>query len=140
MQYDCALLADNHQDMLEGIRGLLETLFKTIVMVADKESLFEVTEKVKPDLIVMDLALPENQEVDIVRELKDRNSDLRCIILSVYDEPTVLEKAIEAGAGGYVLKWEAATDLIPAVQHVLKGGTYISPSIKHASAKQLHPQ
>lgn len=128
MKQGRVLLADSHQNMLEGIRGLLETMFEAVVMVADERSLLEATDMLKPDLAVVDLSLPPSGEVNVARRLKNRHPELKVIFLSVHDEATVLKEILAAGAGGFVLKRSAATDLVPAVQQVLQGGTYISPA------------
>jgi DNA-binding NarL/FixJ family response regulator len=130
MKYNRVILADSHQNMLEGIRGLLETLFEAVVMVADKNSLFEATEKLKPDLAVVDLSLSGNGGINIVSQIKRQFPDLKVIILSVHDEPTVVNEVMAAGATGFVLKRSAANDLILAVEEVLQGGTYVSPSME----------
>ncbi len=127
------LLADSHSTMLEGIRGLLETMFEAVVMVADEESLFEATDKLKPDLVVADLSLPVSEGGNVARRLKKRYPELKIIILSVHDEPTAVKEALAAGALGFVLKRSAATDLVPAVQKVRQGQTYISPGAAEAS-------
>ncbi len=131
MKHSSVLLADKHQNMLEGIRGLLESMFDTVMMVADEQSLIEAISKVKPDLVVADLSLPVSEEVNIARSLKKGNPDLKFIILSVHDEMSVVDECLAAGAEGFVLKRSAASDLIPAVEEVLGGGTYVSPSTKH---------
>jgi DNA-binding NarL/FixJ family response regulator len=130
MKYSHVILADSHHNMLEGMRGLLETLFEAVLMVADENSLFEAAEKLKPDLAIVDLSLPVSGEINIVRQLKHRFPDLRLIIMSVHDEPTVVNEVMAGGAAGFVLKRSAASDLIPAVEEVLEGRTYISPSIE----------
>ena len=130
MKYGSVILADRHQNMLEGIRGLLEAMFETVVMVADKASLFETAEKIKPDLVVADLSLPVSGEINIARQLKDKYPELRIIILSIHDEKTVVSEVMESGVSGFVLKRTAATDLIPAVEEVLGGKTFVSPSLE----------
>jgi DNA-binding NarL/FixJ family response regulator len=130
MKYNRVILADSHQNMLEGIRGLLETLFEAVVMVADKNSLFEAAEKLKPDLAVVDLSLSGNGGINIVSQIKRRFPDLKLIILSVHDEPTVVNEVMASGAAGFVLKRSAANDLTLAVEEVLQGGTYVSPSME----------
>ena len=129
MKQGKVLLADNHQTMLEGVRNLLENMFETVFMVADEASLMEAAEKLKPDLIVADLSLPVTKEINIVRRLKTAFPDIKLIILSIHDEQAAVGECIEAGARGVVLKRRAVDDLIPAVEAVLKGGTYISPSV-----------
>jgi DNA-binding NarL/FixJ family response regulator len=123
---ECVILADRHQNLLEGIRGLLETLFETVVMVADKRSLFEAINKVKPDLAVVDLSLSASGQVSIAREIKESYPNLKFIILSVHDEPTAIDEVMSAGAAGFVLKRSVAVDLFKAVQRVQKGRTFVS--------------
>jgi len=126
----CVILADSHQNLLEGIRGLLEAIFETVVMVADKKSLFEAADKLKPKLAIMDLSLPVSGEVNVARDFKTRNPQLKFIILSVHDESEAVSEVMSAGASGFVLKRSIVTDLFPAVREVLRGGTYISPSLE----------
>ena len=131
MKDGSVILADRHQNMLEGIRGLLEAMFETVVMVADKASLFDTAEKIKPDLAVVDLSLPVSGEINIARQLKDKYPDLKIIILSVHDEKTVVSEIMLSGVSGFVLKRSAASDLIPAVEEVLGGKTFVSPSLEY---------
>ncbi len=130
MKQHCVVLADNHQNMLEGIRGLLESVFETVVMVADKISLFEALDKIKPELAVVDLSLPVSGEVHITRQLSGRYPDLKLIMLSIHDEPAAAKRVMSAGALGFVLKRCAGTDLLAAVQSVNKGGTFVSPAVE----------
>ena len=126
----CVLLADSHQDMLEGIRGLLKTEFDSVVMVADEKSLFEVIEKLNPDIIVVDLSLPISGEVNIARKIKNDHPNIKFIILSVHDDTTAVDEIMSAGAAGFVFKRSAVNDLMPAVDDVLKGHTYKSSSME----------
>jgi len=123
------LLADNHQDMLAGVRNLLENMFETVFMVADEASLLEAADKLAPDLIVADLSLPVTKEINIARRLKKAFPDIKLIILSVHDERIAVNECIEAGASAVVLKRSAVNDLVPAVTCVMKGSTFVSPSI-----------
>jgi len=122
----CVILADRHQNMLEGIRGLLETLFETVVMVADKRSLFEAIDKVRPDLAVVDLSLSAFSRVSIAGEIKESYPELKFIILSVHDDPTAIDEVMSAGAAAFVLKRSVAVDLFEAVQRVQEGHTFVS--------------
>ena len=130
LKHDRVILADTHHTMLEGIRGLLETMFEAVVMVADDTSLFDAAARLEADLIVADLSLPLPRDVNIVRRLKDRFPELRLIVLSIHDESIAVEEVMAAGAEGFVLKRTAATDLIPAVRAVLRGRKYVSPQLK----------
>jgi DNA-binding NarL/FixJ family response regulator len=124
------LLADRHQNVLESIRSLLEKIFDVVVMVADEKSLLDALEKVKPDLVVVDLSLPISEEVNVARRIQKCDPDMKMIILSVHDEQTAVDECMEAGANGFVLKRSAANDMIPAVWEVLQGRTYVSPSVE----------
>ncbi len=129
MKRGCILLADSHLNMLEGVRSLLEGMFAAVVMVADETSLFEAADKLKPNLAVVDLSLRGSDGVNVARRLKNHHPELKVIILSVHDEPTIVKAALAAGACGFVLKRSVATDLIPAVREALQGRTYISPAV-----------
>jgi two-component system response regulator DegU len=90
--------------MMEGIRGLLETMFEAVVMVADDTSLFDTAARLEADLIEADLSLPAQRDVNIVRRLKERFPECKLIVLSVHEEPIAVEKVMAAGAEGFVLK------------------------------------
>lgn len=130
MKQGHALLADSHLGMLGGVHSLLDVLFETVLMVADERSLMEAIATFKPDLVVVDLSLPREGEANIAGRLMQSYPALRLIVLSVHDEPTVVSQVRKAGAAGFVLKRRAATDLIPAVQEVLRGGTYVSRALE----------
>jgi DNA-binding NarL/FixJ family response regulator len=122
------LIADKHQNMLAGVRTLLESMFDKIFMVADEESLLEAAEKIAPNLIVADLSLPVTKEINIARRLKKTFPEIKLIILSVHDEPTAIKECMDAGAAGFVLKRTAVNDLVPAIEAVLQDVKYVSPS------------
>ena len=128
MKMGKVLLADNHQNMLEGVRILLENKFEKVFMVADEASLLEAAEKIKPDLIIADLSLPVTREINIVRCLKKAFPAIKLIILSVHDERNAINECVEAGAAAFVLKRTAVNDLVPAIEAVLRDTQYISPS------------
>jgi len=128
MKYGSVVVADSNPYMLEGIRDLLETLFESLVMVADETSLIQTIEKLKPDLVVVDLSLKTTHEVNVASLINNRYPELKFIILSVHDDQTLIKKVMDFGASGFVLKRSAVTDLIPAVEEVIQGRTYISPA------------
>jgi DNA-binding NarL/FixJ family response regulator len=103
---------------VEGLRGLLETAFGTVVMVADKESLQDVAFRLRPDLAVVDVSLAQDGGLDWLRTLRARCPGLKVIALSVHDEESVRRAALQAGADEYLVKRAIATDLLPAVERV----------------------
>jgi DNA-binding NarL/FixJ family response regulator len=142
MKHGCVLLADSHLGMLGGVHSLLNTVFETVLMVADERSLIEAVTTFKPDLVVVDLSLPGEGEANIARRLMQRHPELRLIVLSVHDEPTVVGHVLSAGVAGFVLKRAAATDLILAVKEVLQGQVYVSAAVhqdRQESSDQCPP-
>ena len=129
MSHRCLLLADAHLNMLDAVHGLLATRFATTVMVADETSLLEAVARIDPDLVVVDLSLSVSGGVNIVRNLVSQHPKFEVIVLSVHDEPAAASQILAAGAAGFVLKRTAAVDLIPAVDAVLQGETYVSPAL-----------
>jgi len=119
----CVLLADRNHGLAEGVRGLLETAFGTVVMVANEASLLEGAARLRPDVAVVDLSLARNSSLGWLRELRRRCPDLKVIALSVHDEQSVRSEAIEAGADAFVLKRAIATDLLAAVDAVRPGSS-----------------
>lgn len=114
----CVLLADRHHGLTEGVRGLLETTFATVVMVADEASLLDGAVRLRPQVAVADLALSRDTGVGWLRTLRARCPDLKVIVLSVHDEESIRRVAMEAGADAFVVKRAIATDLLAAVDYV----------------------
>jgi two-component system secretion response regulator SsrB len=123
----CVLLADRHHGLAEGVRGLLEPEFDTVVMVADEASLFESAERLKPTVTVVDLSLARGEGLHWLPRLRARCPEMKLIVLSVYDQPNVSRLALEAGADGFVLKRAIATDLLAAIDAINLGQKYVSP-------------
>jgi len=123
----CVLLADRHHGLTEGVRGLLETAFGTVVMVADEASLIDGAGRLQPNVVVVDLSLARVAGLDWLRTLRQRCPNLKVIVLSVHDEQSVRKAAMEAGADAFVLKRAIATDLLSAVDAV-RGGASVEAS------------
>ena len=130
MKRSCVLLADRHLNMLEGVHSLLESLFAVVVMVADERSLVDTVDRITPDLAVVDLSIPVAEGTNVAHQLRSRYPSLPIIVLSVHDEPTVANQLLAAGIAGFVLTRTAATDLVPAIEAVLRGGKYVSRSVR----------
>lgn len=121
----CVLLADRHHGLSEGIRSLLETSFNSVFLVADETSLIEGVGLLRPAVVVVDLSLGAGDVLGLIRELRARAPGAKVLLLSVYDEPSVIRTAAAAGADGIILKRAIATDLLPAVDAILAGRRFI---------------
>ena len=124
------LLADRHHGLTEGVRGLLETTFGSVVMVADEASLLESAARFRPEVAIVDLSLARDSSLGWLRELRRRCPGLKVIVLSVHDEQSVCRAAIEAGADAFVLKRLIATDLLPAVDAVRNVPNHVGEGVK----------
>ena len=129
MEKTCVLLAIRHPAMMEGISGLLETMFDSVAVVSDEISLLETLARLDPDLIVVDLSLDVTQEPDVAVLLNRYDPELKFIVLSTHEGWEIMEKCMLSGAAAYVLKRSADRDLGKAVDEVLKGGTFVSPAV-----------
>jgi len=112
--------------MSEGVRGLLASVFAAVVMVADEVSLMEGASRLESELAVVDTALSRGNILALIERLRKAFPHMKVLVLGTSDEPLLARRLIEAGAGGYVLKRVIATDLLPAIDAVLKGETYTS--------------
>jgi len=129
MKKRIVLPVDRHPALLEGIRGLLGTVFDSVIMVSDEASLVGALQRLEPDLVVVDQSFRVAQASDVVTLVKEYSSELKIIALSSYEEPEFMRHCMSSGASGYVLKRSAAKDLIKAVDEVLRGGLFVASEI-----------
>jgi DNA-binding NarL/FixJ family response regulator len=125
------LIADAHPTMMASIRHLLKDRFEVSVMVADDQSLRDAVENGHFDLVIADLSIQVSSGENVARFLERLDSELKVIILSVHDESAAVDECLAAGAKGFVLKRTAVDDLIPAVEAVLGGDTYVSTGVQN---------
>jgi DNA-binding NarL/FixJ family response regulator len=126
----CVLLAERHHGLTEGIQNLLESAFDAVMMVTDPDSLLEGAQRLRPTVAVVELSLARDNGLNLLRTLHSRCPETKIIVLSIHGEPAVARSVLEAGTHGYVLKSAIATDLLPAVEAVLAGDSYVSPAVK----------
>jgi DNA-binding NarL/FixJ family response regulator len=128
---NCVLLADSHHRLNAGVRGLLESAFSRVFMVADQTSLMEGAARLSPALVVVDVSLAQGGIEEMLHSIREGAPETKVLLLSVHDEPTVVDALFAAGADGIVLKRAIATDLLPAVDALLAGKRYVSPAAAH---------
>jgi len=127
------LLADDHTLVPQGFRRLLEDDPRITVVGEASTGLAAVQQsaKLKPDVVVMDLLMPEVGGLEATAEIVKANPDAKVLIMSMYSNPAYVRKAIEVGAKGYILKDAIQMDLTHAVLAIAEGGAYMSPSISN---------
>ena len=123
------LLADDHRIVAEGIKRLLEGEFELVGMVEDGLALLAKARELKPDVLVIDITMPELNGIEAFEELKKDNPQLRAVFLTMHHNVAYARRALDAGALGYVLKHSASDELILAVRAAAAGKTFVSPAI-----------
>lgn len=123
----CAILADRHTGLSEGIRGLLESVFQTVYIVANANSLKEGAEYLSPALIVLDISLGEYGFEELLKEVHELSPTSKLLVLSVHDQPAIARIALASGAQGIVLKRNIDPDFLSAISAMLKNQRFISP-------------
>jgi DNA-binding NarL/FixJ family response regulator len=120
------LIADDHNLVAELCKGLLETEFDIVGVVSDGRTLVLAARELKPDVVVLDIAMPVLNGLDAGRQLKELLPAVKLVYLTMNPDVEVAAEALRRGASGYLLKTCAATDIVLAVRTVLRGQSYMS--------------
>src|SRR5204862_5209184 len=125
------LLADDHNVLRKGLRRILEeqTDLEVVGEASDGREAVNLTNLLRPDIVVMDIAMPLMNGLEATRQILQRNTDVNVLILSMYSDENYVVQVLRAGARGYLLKDTAEEDLITAVRTVAKGQPFFSPTI-----------
>lgn len=123
------LLADDHPLTLEGIRLFIEPYLQNVATVTDGRALVEAALRLKPDLIVLDITMPLLNGIDAAVQIKKSLPGVKVLFVTMHASPAYLEAAFNAGGTGYVLKSAAREELLDAIQSVLRGAIYVTPSL-----------
>ena len=134
------LLADDSPAVLAGIRRLLVPEFEIVGSVSDGLALVSAAKALKPDVMIVDVMMPGLSGLEAVRRLrKIPRFNATAIILTVFDDPSMMAEARAAGAMGYVVKSAADRDLVNAIHASLEGRFYSSPTRKRTLSTTLRP-
>jgi DNA-binding NarL/FixJ family response regulator len=123
------LIADDHTLVAELCKRLLETEFDVIGMVSDGRALVRAAEQLRPDVVVIDIAMPILNGLDAGRQLKEILPNLKLVYLTMNTDAEVAAEAFARGASGYLLKTCAASEMVLAVRQVLRGKSYLSHAL-----------
>lgn len=133
------LIADDHQMMRAGLAKLIEGFsgYKLIAEASDGLEAIKECKKNAPDIIVMDIAMPNINGLLACEQITTAQSDIKVLILSTYSDEEYVIQALKSGASGYLLKDSAPQELLTALQSVTGSQTYLSPSISHTLVNRL---
>ncbi len=123
------LLADDHRLVVEGLKKLIETECDIVGSVANGRDLVATARELRPDIVLLDIAMPLLNGIEAARQIKAENPSVKLIFLTMQTNREYVREAFEIGASGYVAKLEAASDLISAIKHVYAGRFALSPSL-----------
>ena len=120
------LLAEDHAETAERLRKLLRADFDVIASVEDGDALVDAAERLSPDAIVTDIAMPGVDGIEAVTLIRRNSPNARIVIVTVHSELMLVEAGLAAGALGYILKDTAGDELVAAVRAALGGHQYVS--------------
>jgi DNA-binding NarL/FixJ family response regulator len=125
------LIADDHGIVAEGLKSLAEAEadIEVVGIVADGREAVQHARESKPDVVIMDMSMPELNGADATRAILQNDPGCRVIVLSMYAEREYVRRALKAGAMGYVVKRSAAKELVDAIRAVHAGQRYLSPRV-----------
>ena len=123
------LLADDHDEMRDQTRRLLEHEFEVLNTVENGVALLETAARLQPDICVLDISMPLLNGIETANRLKQNGSTAKIVFLTIHEDLDFVRAALNAGALGYVLKRRMASDLRTAIKEALAGRTFISASI-----------
>jgi len=125
------MIADDHAVLRDGLRLLLSSYpqFEVIGEADDGMTAVSTALQLKPDVLLLDIAMPNMRGIEAILELKRFEPEIKILVLSMHDREEYVLQAMKNGADGYILKKSAAAELVAALNHVISGEIYLSPSI-----------
>lgn len=128
------LLADDHTIVRQGLKLILaaQADFEVIGEASDGRTAAELAAKLRPDIVLMDVQMPELNGIEATRRMVEANPRIRVLVLSMHKEALYVREVLKAGARGYILKDAIDTELLSAMRSVARGDGYISPAVSGA--------
>ncbi|ASS94835.1 response regulator [Peribacillus simplex] len=132
------IIIDDHQLFREGVKRILdfESSFDVVAEGDDGSEAMDLVETHKPDVVIMDINMPNMNGIEATKMLVNRFPETKVIILSIHDDENYVQHALKTGAQGYLLKEMDADALIDAVRVVAEGGSYLHPKVTHNLVKE----
>jgi len=131
------LLADDHALLLAAFEKLLADHCEVVGVVSDGRALVDAAERLRPDVIVLDIAMPLLNGLDAGRQIKQKLREVRLVFLTMNEDPALAAEAFRAGASAYLLKRSAASELRTALDEVMRGRSYVTPLVTGGMVEAL---
>lgn len=129
MKQPTAILADDHEIVIDGLQALLKGHVRIVATCSNGEELLEATRRLRPDLVIADISMPKMSGLEFLRAMREDDVLPKVILLSMYGDDLIVAAAFRAGARGYVPKHATGEELLTAVQTVMRGKQYVSSII-----------
>lgn len=125
------ILADDHAVMRRGLRLVIEENkdFQVVGEASDGREAVALVEELKPDLVVLDISMPNMNGIEAARQISEKQSSVSIVVLSMHSDESYVLRALKAGARGYLLKESAESDFILAIRSVSAGKSFFSPAV-----------
>ncbi len=126
------VIIDDHPIVRQGYAQLINREFdlETVGEAEDSSSALRVIEELKPDIALIDLSLKDSNGLELIKNLAVSHKDLKILVISLHDENVYAERALRAGAKGYIMKSEATKNVMTAIRSVIEGNIYLSPKMR----------
>lgn len=133
------MIADDHELIRVGIKKIIRSCrdMQLIGEAPDLNTLFDLLEKQRPDVLILDISLPPYDGLDGLLEVRERFPDLPVLMLSMYPEERFAVPAVKSGASGYITKAMAADELVNAIRKVKDGGSFVTPRLAELLAEEV---
>jgi DNA-binding NarL/FixJ family response regulator len=126
------LIADDHALICAGFQKILESSYEVVGCVGDGLALLREAAELKPDVVLLDIAMPLLNGLDATRQLKKTMPNIKLVFLTMNSNSDIAGEALRVGASAYLLKNSSASELVLAVDHAVKGKIYVTPQISLA--------
>ena len=132
------IIADDHQMVAEALQQLINNTGNAHVLATANtlEQTAQLLEQVHPDILLLDIAMPDGDGIDAVKQLKKLSPDTRIIMLTMYAEPSVIKRALNNNVDGYLLKSNNIEEMCTAIEEVANGNKYFSQSVEELATRQ----
>lgn len=131
------LMADDHTLVLEGLQRILESEVELVGTAENGRDLVRTNEQLKPDVVLVDISMPQLNGIDATRQLLKATPNTKVIFVTMHADADYVAEAFRVGAAGYLLKRSAASELVAAIHEVMKGRYYVTPLVTREALSPL---